>query len=154
MKASLHSTEKISFAQTLLALATVLQHNLDLHGYTAEVHAKLTAMRQQVSESSTSEIRNAKLPKVQRALSPSKAFDIGPRWGDFRIVTIQWRGKQVKVVKDKDNGEHWVLFKKGRWWNMDTELWGAGPPKQAKKEALVGDEMMSSISEEENNDAL
>jgi len=132
------------------ALISLLQHNLDLHGYTAKVHAQLKAMQQQVSESSTNEVRNAKPPKRQKALSPSKSLDVGPRWGDSRIITIQWRGKTVNVVKDKDNGEHWVPFKQGRWWNMDTERWGAGPPKRAKKEALIGDKVMSSISEDED----
>ena len=56
----------------------------------------------------------------------------------------------MNVVKDKDNGEHWVPFKQGRWWNMDTELWGDGPPKRAKRHTLVGEEVMSSISDDEN----
>ena len=135
------------------ALTSLLQHNLDLHGYTAEVHAQLKAMRQQVSESSTNEVRNDAKPttrKRQAELSPSRVADTGPTWGTCRIVTIQWRGKIVNVVKDKHVGEHWVPFKQGRWWNMDTELWGDGPPKRAKREALVGEEMMSSISENED----
>ena len=37
---------------------------------------------------------------------------------------------------------------------MDTELWGDGPPKRAKRGALVGEEMMSSISEDEDVDKL
>ena len=135
------------------ALIALLQNNLDLHGYTAEVHEKLKALRQQVESSSTNEVRNARAPKRQKELSPSRASDQGPKWSDSRIVTIQWRGKVVTVVKDKHIGEHWVPFKNGRWWNMDTEEWGDGPPKRAKREALVGEEVMSSISENEDTGA-
>ena len=135
------------------ALTSLLQHNLDLHGYTAEVHAQLKAMRQQVSESSINEVPPPKT-KRQIELSPSRASDKGPTWGDSRIVTIQWRGKVVTVVKDKHIGEHWVPFKNLRWWSMDAEEWGDGPPKRAKREALVGEEMMSSISEDEDVDKL